>query len=439
MRIVAIRSLPGLIVSISMTVAVFATALEGELPGRQETLPYGGTVVITPNDYAGSDSERINQAIIAGAATGKQVVIPKTNRAADGDRNLWLLDSAILMRGGTTLVLENCHIKLSDRCRDNFMRSGNCGLGVTEIVPMSDIHIMGIGNVLLEGADHPRATGDSAKTLGKHTYGTDAGVAGESRTGDWRNIGILLAYVERFSIENIRIKDSHCWAISLERCAFGRVRDIDFASTGSKVIDGDTETILNQDGLDLRQGCHDITIENITGYTGDDLVAFTNILREGRPAGGTESTMVSATDDRGTGLDDIRYILLRNVCGYCAGGHHIVRFLNAGGLKIHDVIFDGLIDTSGSDRRCRAALKIGDSNPKWGGVTPLGDTYRIFVSNVMSRSEHTILIAGSLAESALTNILKYDAPGDPVTYESGMEHIRNVEVLNARALTIPPE
>ena len=110
-------------------------------------------------------------------------------------------------------------------------------------------------------------------------------MAGESRTGDWRNIGILLAYVERFSIENIRIKDSHCWAISLERCAFGRVRDIDFASTGSKVIDGDTETILNQDGLDLRQGCHDITIENITGYTGDDLVAFTNILREGRPAG----------------------------------------------------------------------------------------------------------------------------------------------------------
>ena len=149
--------------------------------------------------------------------------------------------------------------------------------------------------------------------------------------------------------------------------------------------------------------------------------------------------MVSATDDRGTGLDDIRYILLRNVCGYCAGGHHIVRFLNAGGLKIHDVIFDGLIDTSGSDRRCRAALKIGDSNPKWGGVTPLGDTYRIFVSNVMSRSEHTILIAGSLAESALTNILNMMAPGDPVTYESGMEHIRNVEVLNARALTIPPE
>ncbi|MCX6930649.1 MAG: hypothetical protein NT154_46700, partial [Verrucomicrobia bacterium] len=97
----------------------------------------------------------------------------------------------------------------------------------------------------------------------------------------------------------------------------------------------------------------------------------------------TAATMVSAGNNRGDGLDDIRYVTLRNVRGYCAGGHHIVRFLNASGLKIHDVIFDGLIDTSGSGKRCRAALKIGDNNPKWGGVTPLGDTYRIFVGNIM--------------------------------------------------------
>lgn len=395
------------------------------------------STTITPNDFEGSDSERINHAVIAAAATGQRTVIPRINRAKDGPREVWLIDTAILVQSGTTLELENCHIKLSDRCRDNFIRSGNCGLGIADIAPMSDIHIIGVGNVLLEGADHPRATGDSAKTLGERSYGTDAGVAEESQTGDWRNIGILLAFVERFSIENVRIKDSHCWAISLERCAFGSIRDIDFASTGSRMIDGQAATILNQDGLDLRQGCHDITIENITGYTGDDLVALTNILGSNSESGSTGSTMVSAKIDRGNGLDDIRYVTLRNLRGYCAGGHHIVRFLNASGLKIHDVILDGLVDTSGSGKRCKAALKIGDSNPKWGGATPLGDTYRILVSNIMSRAEHTILIAGSLSESIVTNVIKYDAPGDPVTYESGLQNVRQVEFSNVRAM-IPP-
>ncbi len=424
---------------IFVVTSLAAVAEKEALPPPQMAAAAVSASVTTPNDFEGSDSERINKAITAAAAAGGRVVIPKLNVGEGAVRDLWLLDSAILVQSGTTLELENCHIKLSDRCRDNFIRSGNCGVGITDIAPMSDIHIAGVGSVLLEGADHPRATGDAAKTLGEHSYGTDAGAAGEKQTGDWRNIGILLAFVERFSVENLRIKDSHCWAISLERCAFGRVRDIDFASEGGKMIDGVSKTILNQDGVDLRQGCHDIAIENITGHTGDDLVALTNILHEDRPAGSTISTMVSAGNNRGDGMDDIRNVTLRNVRGHCAGGHHIVRFLNASGLKIHDVIFDGLIDTSGSGRRDRAALKIGDSNPKWGGVTPLGDTYRILVSNIMSRAEHTILIAGSLSESVITNVIKYDAPGDPITYESGPENVRNVEVANVRSLNAPRE
>lgn len=406
-------------------------AAPADIPGSGRASSLADASAITPNDFEGSDSERINQAIAAAAGTGRRVVLPKLNHAEGGVRDLWLLDSAILVEGGTTLELRNCHIKLSDRCRDNFIRSANCGRDITDIAPLQDIHIVGTGSVLLEGADHPRASGDSAKTLGERTYGTDAGVAGVSQTGDWRNIGILLAFVERFSIENLRIKDSHCWAISLERCAFGKVRDIDFASTQGKKIDGDSETILNQDGVDLRQGCHDITIENITGYTGDDMVALTNIPGTDRPAGSVTSTMVSAGDKRGGGLDDIRRVTVRNVRGHCAGGHHIVRLLNTRGAKIYNVAIDGVMDTSGVSKRCRAAIKIGDNNPKWGGVTPLGDTYRIWISNIRSRAEHTILIAGSLSESVITNVTKYDAPGDPITYASGRDYVRKVEIENA--------
>jgi hypothetical protein len=386
---------------------------------------------VSPNDFEGTDVERINQAIKAAAGRGR-VVIPHTNLCKGQPHDVWLLDSAILLQSNTTLELDNCRIKLSDRCRDNLIRSGNCGLGITDSRPMRNIHIRGIGSVVLEGADRPRATGDSAKTIGRVTYGADAGVAAESQTGDWRNIGILLAFVDNFSIENVAINDSHGWAISLERCAHGRLRDLDFASSGFKMIDGVRQKILNQDGLDLRLGCHDILVENITGYTGDDLVALTAIPHPGSVAGGTASTMVSAAQDRGQGLDDIRHVILRNIQGYCRGGHHIVRFLNTPGVRLHDVLLDGLIDTSPADLHCKAAVKIGD-RAYGGGIAPLGDTCRLIVTNVISHAQHTILICGSLSDSILSNILHQGPQADAVSYQSGPQFVRDVTITNVRA------
>ncbi len=386
----------------------------------------------TPNDYDGSDVERINQALQDAAGTGMRVVIPRRNEAADGPRDLWLLDSAILVPGDSTLELDGCHIKLSDACRDNMIRSANCGPGTSEIEPISNIRIRGVGRVLLEGADRPRATGDAGKTLGERTYGTDAGVEGATPNGDWRNIGILMAYVEHFSIEKIAMKDSHCWGISLERCAHGLLRDIDFASTGRKLIDGVEQTILNQDGIDLRLGCHDVLIENITGYSGDDLIACTAIPRALWRSGEYGSTMVSGAERRDGGSDDIRQVTIRNVRGYCRGGHHIIRLLNSSGARLYDVIIDGLIDTSPSEMRCKAAVKIGDSH--YGdGVAPLGDTSRIIVNNVISRSEHTIMLGGSLCDSAISNVIRWEIPGEPISYVSGLENVRNLLLTNLQS------
>lgn len=388
---------------------------------------YGNESYVTPNDFTGSDVERINQAIEQAADAGVRVVVPRWNQTADGKRDIWLLDSAILVRSNTLLEFDNCHVKLSDRCRDNFIRSHNCGLGITEIKPIENVIIRGRGRVLLEGAERPRATGDSAKTLGERTYGSDAGKEGVSQTGDWRNIGILLAHVDHFAIENLLIKDAHCWAISLERCAHGRVRDIEFDMTESRTIDGKKWASLNQDGVDLRQGCSDITIENITGVTGDDLVALTNIVGNA-PAGTNHSTMVSGSIFREG--DDIRDISIRNIRGHSHGGHHVVRLLNASGLKIYNVLIDGLIDTSPAGKPCKATLKIGDSNPRWGGVTPVGDTSRILISNVSSASQHTILIAGSLTDSVISNVIRNRPDGSPITYASGQENVKNVKTSN---------
>jgi hypothetical protein len=390
-------------------------------------------LVVTPNEFQGTDVERINQAIETAAATGGRVVVPRYH-IRDGTRqDVWLIDSAILLQSDTTLELDNCRIKLSDRCRDNFIRSGNCGLGVETIQPMRNIHIRGRGSAALIGADHPRATGDAGKTIGDRTYGTDAGIAGESQTGDWRNIGILLAFVEGFSIEGLHIKDSHSWAISLERCSRGTLRDLDFASSEFKMIDGVRETVLNQDGIDLRMGCHDILIENVSGHTGDDLVALTAIPHRDSVAGSTVSTMVSDARDRGRGLDDIRHIILRNIKGYSRGGHHIVRLLNTSGVRLHDILLDGLIDTSPEGHQCKAAVKIGDSN-YGGGIAPLGDTRRIVVTNVMSRAKHTILVGGSLSDSILSNLIRYGSGGEVVTIAAGEDYVRDLTISDVHVM-----
>ena len=385
--------------------------------------------VITPNDFSGSDTERINAAIYAAAGTGRRVVIPRYNQTPGGERDIWVLDSAILVLGDTTLELDNCHIKLADHCRDNMIRSANCGIDVTDIQPMQRIHIHGVGRVVLEGADRPRATGDGGKTLGERTFGTDAGIEGESQKGDWRNIGILLARVEDFSITNLHMKDTHCWAISLERCAHGIMRDLDFASTSKKMIDGVQQTILNQDGIDLRLGCHDILIENITGFTGDDLIALTGIGRADSTPGALATTMVGGSRDRGDGADDIRHVIIKNVRGHSPGGCHIVRLLNSSGIRMYDILIDGLVDTSPAGVQSRAAVKIGDS-AYGSGVAPVGDTRRIVVNNVISKAQHVIQLGGSLCDSIISNIICHGPDSEAVTFTAGEENTRDVTFTN---------
>ena len=389
----------------------------------------------TPNRFFGSDSERIAQAVAAAAECGGIVRIPPRTPDAESDRTFWLLDEAILIPGNTTLYLDNCVLKLSDRCRDNFIRSANAGPGIEKPEPMENIHLIGLGRAELIGADHPRATGDGAKQLGVRSYGTDAGKEGESQKGDWRNIGVLLAKVNRFSVSGLTIREPHCWSLSLEKCSFGRIRDIEFHSTENRVIDGQNVKTLNQDGLDLRKGCHDIFIENIFGSTGDDLVALTAIRADAAVGGRWETTEVSETDPEA--MNDIYNITIRNVIGYSNGGHQIVRFLNASGIKIHHVLLDGVFDASPAEITDRVTVKIGDANPAWGGPTPLGDTYGLHLANIQSKSHYAILIAGSLCDATIRGVVNYNPEISGVTFESGEENVRNVLIepfVNASAL-----
>ena len=404
--------------------------------------------VFDPNNYSGSDIERINAALKDAGSCGGTVRIGKRKPAVQisggnaiatmEERDIWVIDSAMLVPGGVHLIIDNTTVKLSNLCRDNMIRSANCWENCGTVEPLKNIRITGIGNAAIEGADIPRATGDGAKPLtrpgfvpqGPITFGSDAGKPGEYQKGDWRNIGILLVKVSDFSIENLTIRDSHCWAISLEYCVRGRVRDIVFDSRNGKKVNGEWQLFRNQDGLDLRRGCRDILIENISGVTGDDLIALTAIPSKPRPAGTGNSTMMLGGDEK-VSDGDVCNITIRNVRGYCAGGHHIVRFLNTLGVKMYNITLDGVIDTSPAGHSNRATVKIGDSNKNWGGPTPLGDTWGFHISNIHSRSKYAILVAGSLQDSTITNVVNSNPDNkEVVTCTSGKENMRNVHTSN---------
>ena len=378
----------------------------------------------TPERFRGTDTERIARAVALAKNFGGVVRIPP-RPAGEENRDYWLIDSAILLGEGTTLYLDNCRIKLSDSCRDNFIRSANCGLGIETVEPIHNIHIIGIGHPVLEGADHPRATGDAGKQLGKQTYGTDAGKEDQSQYGDWRNIGILLAKVDGFTLSGITIRQAHCWSVSLERCCYGKIRDLNFDSTETRVIDGSEVKVLNVDGLDLRKGCHDITIENLYGHGGDDLLAITLLGGEHKGGQFRATEVADSTPDMS---GDAYNITARNIVGYAAGGHNIVRFLNNGGRKLHHIVLETVIDTSPAGCVDKATVRIGDTG--YGGPAPLGDTSGLIITNVQTKSAEGIAIHGTLTDSIIANVINYNPNVSGVLFPGGEETIRNVQVIN---------
>ena len=173
------------------------------------------------NDYRGACDSEIFEAAMADLGSDRILVIPPRVCENEPERDFWLIDRAILIPENTTVILQNATIKLSDKCRDNFFRSANCGLGIEFPEKIKNIHIKGEGLCPLVGADHPRATGDGSKTLAHpcphnaedlikyadwvpeerkspealifddkhtHSYGTDAGKEGESQRSAPREI-----------------------------------------------------------------------------------------------------------------------------------------------------------------------------------------------------------------------------------------------------------
>ena len=389
---------------------------------------------ITPNQFKGNDIQRIRSAIEAAKATTGKVVIPPVN---SNGTNLWLLDSAILLPGNMTIILDNCTIQLSDQCRDNMFRSNNVRIGITDPVRIENISIIGIGDVMLKGAINPRATGDGARTLTLNpaeekekgnwrvSYGSDAGKDGKKQKGDWRNIMILMAYVDGFKLKNINIENSHAWAVSFERVKNADISDIRLNNPEEISINGTKVLVSNKDGINLRHGCKNFRINNISGRTGDDFIALSSLDTgvEGHDNGNLNSTMVTSRKWKGP-EDDTEQVVITNIA--CQTKYRGIAIRASDSASIHDVYIDGLI-TREWDGYTNSIL-IGGIG--YGKPSHPGKINNIYATNIIGGGRSLILIEAAIADCSFMNGI-YTGNGDQIiTYNIDKTSTTNIVSQN---------
>ena len=359
---------------------------------------------VSPNDagiMGDSDSASIQNAVDAALACGiGKVVIPKYNARTHAFG--WEIDKSILLDANLTVVLDDCYMRMADDVYENFFRTNNLfgenGLDTSR--ELEHIEILGQGNATLDGG--------KANDLTEETRFKDG------RPHVALNTPILFFNVRYFRVSNLSVINQRYWGMRFEFCKCGRISDILFCALDDR---------HNQDGINLRNGCHDIVIENIHAQTGDDSIALSalDVRRDDR------WNLVDESQD-----NDIHSVLIRNISG-CAMTHPLVALRCHNGAKIYDIQIEEIHDTEplrrvavrrytkanprDEDNPVKAEpryfmdmprysmVKLGDS--KYFAIRPaeMGDMRNIQIRNITSRySERAVVFGSNVRDVRIENI-----------------------------------
>lgn len=395
---------------------------------------------ITPNNFTGSDIQRIRAAIASAKGTTNKIVIPKRN---SNGTNIWKIDSAILLPANMTVILDNCIIQLSDLCRDNMFRSDNVGIGIANPKWVQNISIVGIGDVILKGADNPRSTGDAYRTLvrtnqkGRVSYGSDAGKEGLKQKGDWRNNMIQIAYVDGFKIKNVTIQNSHAWAISFERTKNAELSSIRFNNPEYIRVNGEQVKTYNKDGINLRHGCKYFRINDITGINGDDLIALSSldVAPFYHANGDINSYQVTSTKWSGP-EDDTEQVFITN----CQTNYTGVAIRASDLAGIHHVYINGVItkarpDTPPPYGGSPYTVLIGGLG--YGDASVRGKINNIYATNLFGDGKSLILVQSPVADCQFINGIYTGNATSAITYSIDKKITKNIVEVNL--IKVPAE
>lgn len=397
---------------------------------------------ISPNDFKGTDTERIQAAVNAAKGTTNKIVIPMQN--AKGG-NSWKIDRAILLPSNMTVILDNCIIQLSDLCRDNMFRSDNVGIGIANPGWNYNISIVGIGDVELKGADNPRSTGDAYRTLtlsnekGRVSYGSDAGKEGVKQKGDWRNNMIQIANVDGFKLKNVTIKNSHAWAICFERTRNAELSALKFINPEYIPVNGSQVKTYNKDGINLRHGCKYFRIDNITGINGDDLIALSSL--DAAPYyhtnGDINSYQVTSTKWNGP-EDDTEQVFITN----CQTNYTGVAIRASDNASIHHVYINGVItkarpDTPPPYGGSPYTILVGGRG--YGDHSVRGKINNIYAANLIGDGKSLILVESQISDCQFINGIYTGSAPDAITYTIEKKSTTNITEVNLIKVPASPE
>ena len=301
-----------------------------------------------------------------------------------------MVSETVWLPSGFTLELVGAYLRQAPGTFCNIFRADNA----------EDVSIIG-----RPGADGRPSTLDGGEYNGLHEHNANR----EGRPPIWVNNMILFTNVKRFRVEGLHMTNQRWWASNFIGCSEGVIRHLSFLADHTSVTeDGTLLNVLrkgkyneirvkNADGVDLRAGCHDIVIEDITGFTEDDTVALTCLT------GGHEKRFLPPDAKY-----EIRDITVRNVhsSSYCS----IVRLLAQGGAQMHRILVEDVSDTSDGktyfDGTAHTVVNLGDchaySKPQ---ATP-GDVTDITIRKIATHIE-PLLVRGAVSR------LTAEAIGEP--------------------------
>ena len=324
---------------------------------------------LTPNDsglMGTEDAVSIQNAIDAAADAGvNKVIIPRYNERADS--NLWVIGATIRIPAGMTLILDNCHMQLAKDFAGPMLTNSlaYCEEGKLIAGTETNIHVLGKGAAVIEGGQ------------------------------PCENSGAPLLYfhnVREFSVEGFRVAEPRDCGLCFLYCTYGKVAYLDFDAKGD---------LSNRDGIVLRRGCFNMTVEDITGYIGNHVVALTALADEKLDV--PYSVMGHSVD--------VRNIIIKNIKATSCSGNSIVKLFNQDGSVLYNILVESICDISdtNSEKQLFCAVRIGDT-----GVVPQvrealhGETKNITVRNVFTHARYGVAISNTLFNSLIENIHVHD-------------------------------
>lgn len=361
-----------------------------------------------------TDDKTIQNALDYAEANGiYKVKIPRLNERTK--KPVWIINESILLPSHIMLVLENCHLKLQDGVYTNIIRNKNCftELGRKTEGKQTDIHIVGEGYPILDGGNSNGLLECNFKA--EYKTNTKLQQAIDSKVWMYINTLVILTNVENFTLCNVEISNQRWWSTLFSNCSYGKIYDVNINAN---------DKVPNQDGIHLRHGCHDISVERITGVSGDDFIVFTALFVGAQLFVEDEST-------------DISNINVKDIVGSsCRQGVVVLRAQDE--FKLHDIQIENVIQASYGDKNIKpyTGVAVGCLGYYKKRLAPMGSIKNIEIKNIYSFAPSALLLCNNVQNLQARNVHAIDSQWAVLGNQVSMDNVSISDIYYSRSRTV---